>query len=119
MHDLCMSEWYIFIADIPVYYGDFILVTLTNHSGFKIDEDSAWHVLAGTSLAEEGIEGIVTTPDGLVAGHLTVRLDAMLETVELPAAITDLDAGLTDVHGDTLTHFCCWRATTVKSSLDF
>ena len=61
-------------------------------------------MLAGASLTEERVEGIITTPDGLVAGHLTVRLDAMLETVELPAAITDLDAGLADVHGDTLTH---------------
>ena len=78
---------------------------LTDNCWFQINEDSAGHVLAGTSLAEERVEGIVTTPDGLVAGHLTVRLDAMLETVELPAAITDLDAGLADVHGDTLTHF--------------
>ena len=78
---------------------------LTDNSGLEIDEDSAGHVFAGTSLAEERVEGIVTTTDGLVAGHLTVRLDAMLQTVELPAAITDLDAGLADVHGDTLTHF--------------
>ena len=61
-------------------------------------------MFAGTSLAEERVEGIVTTTDGLVAGHLTVRLDAMLETVELPTAITDLDAGLADVHRDTLSH---------------
>ena len=81
-----------------------LLDQLTNNGRLKIDEDGTGHVLAGTSLAEERVEGIVATPDGLVAGHLTVRLDAMLQTVELPATITDLDAGLADVHGDTLTH---------------
>ena len=83
---------------------EIFVVLLTDNSGLKIDEDGAGHVLAGTSLAEERVEGIITTTDGLVAGHLTVRLDTMLQTVELPAAITDLDAGLADVHGDTLTH---------------
>ena len=76
----------------------------TDNGGLEIDEDSTRYVLAGTSLAEERVEGIVTTTDGLVAGHLTVRLDAMLQTVKLPAAITDLTSGLADVHGDTLAH---------------
>ena len=34
---------------------------------------------------------------------MTVRLDSMLETVELPAAISYLSSGLTDVDGDALT----------------
>ena len=60
-------------------------------------------MLAGASLAEEGVEGVVTATDGLVGGHLTVGLDAVLQAVQLPAGIADLDSGLADVDGDTLT----------------
>ena len=60
-------------------------------------------MLAGASLAEEGVEGVVTAADGLVGGHLTVGLDAMLQAVQLPAGVADLDSGLADVDGDTLT----------------
>ena len=36
--------------------------------------------------------------------HLTIWLDAVLEAVQLPAGIANLDAGLADVDGDNLTH---------------
>lgn len=36
--------------------------------------------------------------------HLAIRLDAMLEAIELPACVTDLDAGLANVNGDDFTH---------------
>lgn len=35
---------------------------------------------------------------------LSIGLDAVLQAVELPAGVTDLDSGLTDVDGDNLTH---------------
>jgi len=35
---------------------------------------------------------------------MTIRLNAMLQAVKLPAGVTDLAAGLADVDGDTLTH---------------
>jgi hypothetical protein len=54
-------------------------------------------VLTGTSLREKGVESVISTSDGLVRGHLTVRLDSVLEAVELPAGITNLDTSLTDV----------------------
>jgi len=60
-------------------------------------------VLSGASLAEEGVEGVVAAADGLVGGHLTVGLDAMLQAVQLPAGVADLNAGLSHVDGDTLT----------------
>ena len=34
----------------------------------------------GTGLGEEGVEGIITTTDGFVGGHLAIRLDTVLET---------------------------------------
>ncbi len=60
-------------------------------------------MLSGSSLTEEGVEGIISTSDGLVTGHLSVRLDPMFQAVKLPAGIADLDASLTNVDGDTLT----------------
>jgi hypothetical protein len=66
--------------------------------GFEIEEDGAGDVLTGTSFREKGVEGIVTTTDGLVRGHLTIRLDTVLEAVKLPAGITNLDTTLTDMN---------------------
>merc|ERR1712072_571014 len=34
---------------------------LINDGWFKIEEDGSWDVLSGTSLGEEGVEGIITT----------------------------------------------------------
>lgn len=55
-------------------------------------------MLASSSLAEEGVEGVVSASDGLVCGHLAIGLDAMLQAVELPAGISDLDSGLANVY---------------------
>ena len=76
---------------------------LTDDGGFQIDEDSTWHVLAGTSLAEECVERIVAPANRFITGHLSVWLDAMLQTIKLPACIANLNASLAHVHGDTLT----------------
>ncbi len=70
---------------------------LIDDGRLEIEEDSAGDVLASTSLGEEGVESVVATTDGLVGGHLTVWLDTVLEAEELPAGVTDLDTGLTDV----------------------
>ena len=72
----------------------------TDDSGLQIDEDGAGHVFAGTSLTEESVEGVIATSNGLVAGHLAIRLDAVLQAVELPARVTDLNTGLSDMDGD-------------------
>jgi len=72
--------------------------------GFEIEEDAARDVLAGTSFREKGVEGIVAATDGLVRGHLTIGLDTVLEAVQLPASVTDLNTGLTKVDGDNFAH---------------
>ena len=71
---------------------------LINDSWLEIEEDGSWDVLASTSLGEEGVESVVATTDGLVGWHLTVRLDAVLKAEELPACVTDLDTGLSNVN---------------------
>jgi hypothetical protein len=42
----------------------------------QVKEHAARDVLASTSLRKEGVESVVTTADGLVAGHLSIGLDA-------------------------------------------
>mmetsp|Transcript_60546 Transcript_60546/g.69081 ORF Transcript_60546/g.69081 Transcript_60546/m.69081 type:complete len:448 (-) Transcript_60546:113-1456(-) len=66
-------------------------------SRFQIEEDGSGNVLSGTSFREKGVESIITTTDGLVRGHLTIRLDTVLQTEEFPAGVTDLDTSLSDV----------------------
>jgi len=70
---------------------------LIDNGWFEIEEDGSWDVFTSTSLGEEGVEGIVTTTDGFIGWHLTVWLDSVLKAEELPAGVTDLDTGLTDV----------------------
>jgi hypothetical protein len=60
---------------------------LVAHSRLEIHKHSARNVLAGTSLREEGVEGVVATTDGFVGWHLAIRLDAVLEAVKLPASL--------------------------------
>ena len=58
-------------------------------------------MLSGSSLREEGIEWIITSSKGFVAGHLTIRLDSMLQAVKLPTSVAHLATSLANVDGDT------------------
>ena len=69
----------------------------TDYSWFQVNKDSSWHMLASSSLREEGVEGVISTSNGLVTWHLTIRLDAVLQAVQLPAGIAHLDSGLADM----------------------
>ena len=60
-------------------------------------------MLSSSSLTEEGVEGIIPSTNGFITGHLSIWLDPMLQTVEFPACIANLDTGLTHMDGDTLT----------------
>ena len=73
---------------------------LIDNGGLEIEEDASGDVLTSTSLGEEGVESIITTTDGFVRRHLTIRLDTVLEAEKLPAGVTNLDTGLTDVDGN-------------------
>jgi hypothetical protein len=53
-------------------------------------------MLSSSCLGEEGGEGVITK--GLVRGHVTIRLDAVLQAVELPAGIADLATSLANVN---------------------
>jgi len=60
-------------------------------------------VFAGSRLTEERVERVVSTSDRLIARHLTIRLDAMLQTIQLPAGVTHLHSGLADMDADAFT----------------
>ena len=60
-------------------------------------------MLASPCLTEEGVEGVISSPNSLITWHLAIRLDAMFQAVELPARIADLDTSLANVDGDALT----------------
>jgi len=75
---------------------------LVNDSWLEVDKDSSWNVLSTASLREESLEGVISK--SLVRGHASIRLDSMLETVEFPTGISNLDSSLANVNRDTLTH---------------
>lgn len=51
------------------------------HGRLQVNIHCAGHMFSGTSLGEEGVEGIVATADRLFGRHLPIGLDAMLEAV--------------------------------------
>jgi len=71
---------------------------LIDDGGFQIEEHTSGDVLTSTSFREKGVEGIISSSDGLIRGHLSIRLDSVLEAEELPASVTDLNTGLSDVN---------------------
>jgi len=79
---------------------------LIDNGGLEVDHEAAGNVLAGTSLSEKGVGGLVVGSDGTVGGKLTVGLDSVLEAQELPAGHTGLDTGLSNVNRNALSH--CW-----------
>jgi len=78
---------------------------LIDYGRLQVDKDGSRHVFASASLAEEGVERVVTPTDRLVTRHLTVGLDAVFQAVQLPTGIAHLHSGLADMYGNTLTHF--------------
>ncbi|MFS8023065.1 hypothetical protein Hanom_Chr16g01447041 [Helianthus anomalus] len=55
-------------------------------------------------FAEESVEGVITSSNSFVTRHLAIRLNSVLETVEFPTGIANLNTGLTDVNGNALSH---------------
>ena len=74
-----------------------------NNSWLQVKEHSPRNVFPGPSLTEERVEGVITASDSLVRWHLAIRLDTVLQTVEFPTSITNLDTGLTEMDRNTLT----------------
>jgi len=69
-----------------------------DNGGFQIEENSSGDVLSSSSFTEEGVEGIISSSDSLVRGHLSIGLDSVFQTEEFPAGVTDLDTTLSNVN---------------------
>ena len=48
----------------------------------QVNKDSSGNMFSHSSLREEGLEGVISK--SLVRWHTAIRLDTMLQTVELP-----------------------------------
>lgn len=55
---------------------------LINHCWFKINKDGTRDMLPSTSLTEKSVEGIITSTNSLVTGHLAIRLQNGLYKLE-------------------------------------
>ena len=67
---------------------------LIDYSRLQVHKDCPRHMFSSSSFTEEGGEGVVPSTNGLIAGHLPIRLNPMFQTVELPAGIAHLDTCL-------------------------
>jgi hypothetical protein len=72
----------------------------------QVYENATRNMLSSTSLREKGVEGIITTADGLIRWHLTIWLDTVLKAIQLPAGVTYLKTSLANVNGDYFSHDC-------------
>merc|ERR1712223_1944957 len=75
---------------------------LVDDSWLQVNEDSSWDMLSASSLREEGLEGVVSK--SLIRRHMAIRLDTVLQTVELPTGVSNLATGLPDMNRDTFSH---------------
>jgi len=66
-------------------------------------------MLPSTRFTKESVERVVSPTNGFVGGHLTVWLNAMLQTVEFPASVTNLHSSLPNVNRDALTLEKWWQ----------
>jgi hypothetical protein len=62
-------------------------------------------MFASTSFREEGAEAVIITTSGFIRRDHAIRLNAMLQAVQLPAGIAHLATSLTNVNRNALPHF--------------
>ncbi|TRY94840.1 hypothetical protein DNTS_025180, partial [Danionella cerebrum] len=55
------------------------LVSLWDFNGFQINKNGSWNMFSCPCLTEESVEGIISSSNCLIAGHLSIRLDPVLQ----------------------------------------
>ena len=68
-------------------YGSYFIY-LVNHRGLEVHKHGPGHVLAPGGLGEEGVEGVVSDPVAVVLRHGAVRVNTVLQAVQLPWKMT-------------------------------
>ena len=76
---------------------------LTDYVGLQVDHDGSGHVFPGARLRKEGAEGVVDDALGLAGGHGAIGQDAVLQAIQLPARVADLNARLAHVDADAFS----------------
>ena len=61
---------------------------LIDDRGLEVHKHGPGHVLACPCLREEGVEGVVGHADRVIPGYGAVRVDPVLEAVQLPGRET-------------------------------
>merc|ERR1719158_885106 len=88
------------VEKLPVGSGP----NLVDDCGLEVEEDGPRNMLAGASFREECGEGIILWLSSFNSRKLTIRLDAVLHAVELPAGVAHLDSSLSNMNGDAFPH---------------
>jgi hypothetical protein len=60
-----------------------------HNSGLEVDHHASWNMLASSSFREESVEGIITSAYCLVARHLAIRLNTVLQAERSLKGTTD------------------------------
>ena len=74
---------------------------LVNNGGLKVKEKRTRYKFASSSLREESSKIVIFR---MVQRHLSIRGDAMLKAEELPTGIANLNASLSNMQIDDLSH---------------
>lgn len=74
---------------------------LVNYGGLQIDKYGSGNVFFRVGFSKKSAKRIVFLV--FVFRHSSIRLNAMLQTVQFPARITNLNASLTDVYRNNLS----------------
>ena len=86
----------LWMEQFPISSGpDFI-----DHIRLQIDVDRPRHIFALSRLGEEGAEARVGISGLSLFGEESIRLNPVLQAVQLPAGIGDLNTGLADCRGE-------------------
>jgi hypothetical protein len=83
------SEKLLWVEEMAVW----AILDLINYSRLLPHKDHPKHMFSNSSFTEGG-EGVVPSTNGLISGHLPIRLNPMFQTVELPTGIAHLDVCL-------------------------
>ena len=77
---------------------------LIDNSWLEINKNSPGNMFSGSSFREEGVERIIASSNYLVGWHSSIRLNSMLQAVELPTGIANLATSLANVDRNSPSH---------------
>ena len=77
---------------------------ITYDTWLQVNEEGSGNMFSSSCLRKEGVEGINALTHSQVTGHLPIRLDSVLQTVQFPTGIAHLNPSLAHMDGNYLSH---------------